>query len=93
VLALLALALFPVSAFAGNAGETVYTPEVPTIESEPSTSTSKPAHHSSPNTGKSETGRATGSNAETGESSMEEGESEGGSSEGHKSKEGSSSKN
>jgi cobalamin biosynthesis Mg chelatase CobN len=79
-----------VSAFAGS-NEQVYTPEVPNIESEPTTTGSHPAHHSSPNTGKSETGRATGSNAETGGTGSEA-ENEGGSSEGHKSKEGSSSK-
>jgi cobalamin biosynthesis Mg chelatase CobN len=70
VLALLALALFPVSAFAGNAGETVYETEIPSVTSEPSTggnnSGKSPTHHSSHNTGNGETGRATGSNAEVG---------------------------
>ncbi len=90
VLALLALALFPVSAFAGNSGETVYETEIPSVTSEPSTGGNhagkSPTHHSSHNTGNGESGRATGSNAEVG------GGAEGseGKSAGHK-KEGSSS--
>jgi cobalamin biosynthesis Mg chelatase CobN len=86
VLALLALALFPVSAFA-NAGETVYETEVPTIESEPGTGNSSgnsPTHHKAPNNA-----QAKGSEAGTGGGS-EETEKGSGSSEGHK-KEGSSS--
>jgi cobalamin biosynthesis Mg chelatase CobN len=89
VLALLALALFPVSAFAGNAGETVYETEVPTIESQPSTggnSGKSPTHHSTPNTGQGETAQATGSKAGTG------GGAEEGSGSGNHKKEGSSSK-
>jgi hypothetical protein len=88
VLALLALALFPVSAFAGNAGETVYETEVPTIESQPSTggnSGKSPTHHSTPNTGKGETAQATGSKAGAG------GGAEEGSGSGNHKKEGSSS--
>ena len=34
MLALLALALFPVSAFAGESGESVYNPELPSVESQ-----------------------------------------------------------
>jgi len=81
------LALFPVSAFA-NSGETVYETEIPTIESKPGTGGNagkSPEHHSTPNTGKSETGRATGSNAGTGEEGSE-GSEKGSGSEGHKKK-------
>jgi cobalamin biosynthesis Mg chelatase CobN len=89
VLALLALALFPVCAFA-NAGETVYETEVPTIESEPGTGNSagnSPAHHKPKNNAQAEGSAAheTGGTSTGGEAEVEEG-----SSEGHK-KEGSSS--
>jgi cobalamin biosynthesis Mg chelatase CobN len=79
-----------VSAFA-NAGETVYETEIPSVTSEPkSGGTEKmPTHHSSPNTGKSGSDQAHGSNAGTGGGS--EGSDEGSGSKGHK-KEGSSSK-
>jgi hypothetical protein len=86
VLALLALALFPVSAFAGNSGESVYEVEIPSVTSEPTVKPEKtPSHHSTTNTHKSETGRATASNAEAGE-----GSGKGSGSQGHK-KEGPSS--
>jgi hypothetical protein len=72
VLALLALALFPVAAQAecNTATCMTYETEVPSVESTPSTGgngTGKsPTHHSTPNTGNGESGRATGSNAEVG---------------------------
>ena len=69
-------------AHAGS-NEQVYTPEVPNIESEAPTTNSHPAHHKTPNTGNGETGRATGSKAETGGAGSEEVESESGS-KGHK---------
>jgi hypothetical protein len=89
VLALLALALFPVSAFAGNSGETVYETEIPSVTSEPSPGGTEksPTHHKSPNTGNGESDQATGSNAEVGGTGSEGSE---GSKSGHK-KEGSSS--
>jgi cobalamin biosynthesis Mg chelatase CobN len=67
VLALLALALFPVMAHAANSGEAVYTPELPSIESEPTTHSSshKATHHQSSNSGQGEKAQATGSTAET----------------------------
>jgi cobalamin biosynthesis Mg chelatase CobN len=83
VLALLALALFPVNAFAGS-GETVYETEVPTVTSEPTIehSSKPPTHHKSPNTGKSESDqKATGSDAETGGSGAESPETDAGLSE------------
>jgi cobalamin biosynthesis Mg chelatase CobN len=85
VLALLALALFPVSAFAGNSGETVYETEIPSVTSEPSSgATGKtPTHHKSPNNAQAE-----GSAAKESTGGSSEAESSGG---GHK-KEGSSSK-
>jgi hypothetical protein len=59
-----------VSAFAGNAGETVYETEVPSVESTPAPggngTGNSATHHSTPNTGAGETGRATGSEAEVG---------------------------
>ncbi len=66
------------SAFAGNAGETVYETEIPSVTSEPSSGGTgkKPTHHKASNTGNGESGRATGSNAGTG------GESSGGSGKG-----------
>lgn len=73
------------SAFAGS-GEAVYETEVPSVTSEPSPGGNSATHHSTPNTGKGETGRATGSEAETG------GGAEVSGSKGHKSKEGSSAK-
>jgi cobalamin biosynthesis Mg chelatase CobN len=76
VLALLALALFPVSAFARNAGETVYETEVPSITSEAGGAEKSPTHHKAHNTGNGETGRATGSNAETGGAGSEGSEKE-----------------
>jgi len=89
VLALLALALFPVSAFA-NAGETVYETEIPSVTSEPkSGGTEKtPAPHKATNTGKGESDQAHGSNAGTGGGS--EGSDEGSGSKGHKKKSSSS---
>jgi cobalamin biosynthesis Mg chelatase CobN len=87
VLALLALALFPVSAFA-NAGETVYETEVPTIESEPGTgnnSGKSPTHHKPSNNATAE-GSATEESDGVGTGEPESGSE---SSEGHK-KEGSS---
>jgi cobalamin biosynthesis Mg chelatase CobN len=92
VLALLALALFPVSAFAGS-GEKVYETEIPSVTSEPSSGESgkTPTHHNGTNTGKSESEQAKGSNAETGGTGSEGSEKEGGSSEGgHKKKHSSS---
>jgi hypothetical protein len=63
VLALLALALFPVMAHAGETSAgTVYETEIPSAENNPSPG-SHPVNHSSPNTGRSESGRATGSDA------------------------------
>jgi hypothetical protein len=90
VLALLALALFPVMAHAESSSGATYEVEVPSIESEPSTSSHEkaPTHHKPSNTGNGETGRATGSNAETGGVGSEESET-GNGSQGHK-KEGSS---
>jgi cobalamin biosynthesis Mg chelatase CobN len=92
VLALLALALLPASAFAGNSGETVYETEIPSVTSEPSSgagATGKsPTHHKSENNPKAE-----GSATKESNGGSEEGESGSGSSEGgHKKKEGSSSK-
>jgi cobalamin biosynthesis Mg chelatase CobN len=86
VLALLALALFPVSAFAGNSGETVYETEIPSVTSEPSAGGTEksPTHHNAHNTGNGESGRATGSNAGGGEGTSAGSEAGGGSSEGHK---------
>jgi cobalamin biosynthesis Mg chelatase CobN len=85
VLALLALALFPVSAFAGS-GETVYETEVPTVTSEPTiehSSGKSHTHHKPSNNGNSETDQATGSKAETGGAGAGEPEGEeSGSSEG-----------
>jgi cobalamin biosynthesis Mg chelatase CobN len=78
VLALLALALFPVSAFA-NAGETVYETEVPTIESEPSTKTpveKSATHHKPKNNAKAE-GSASKETGGTGKPEAEEGSSGG----------------
>jgi cobalamin biosynthesis Mg chelatase CobN len=92
VLALLALALIPGSAFAAGAGEKVYETEIPSVTSEPSTGESgnTPTHHKAPNTGQSESDQAHGSNAETGGTGSEA-EKEGGSSEGgHKKKHSSS---
>jgi len=87
MLALLALALFPVAAHAGEtAGETVYETEVPTIKTETKThkesrgSSSK--KHESSNKGSSESSAAHASNAE--ENTSEEPEEEESSSEGHK---------
>jgi cobalamin biosynthesis Mg chelatase CobN len=82
VLALLALALFPVSAFAGS-GETVYETEVPTVTSEPTiehSSGKSPTHHKPSNNGNSESDQATGSKAETGGAGTSEPEVEEGSS-------------
>jgi cobalamin biosynthesis Mg chelatase CobN len=94
VLALLALALFPVLAHAEqNSGGAVYTPEIPSVESAPSTtthhSTEKPAtHHKTPNSPP-----AKGSAAKTGGVGTGESETENGSAEGNKaSGEGSSNK-
>jgi cobalamin biosynthesis Mg chelatase CobN len=94
MLALLALVLFPVAAHAECSTSSClnYETEVPTIENSPSTGNSSgnsSTHHKASNPGKTESGRATGSNAGGG---SEEPESETGSSEGHKKKEGSSSK-
>ena len=90
VLALLALALFPVSAFA-NSGETVYETEVPTIESEaPSTgnnSGESPTHHKPKNNAQAEGSAAD----ESSSGGVEEAEGEGGSSEGGHKQEGSTS--
>ena len=88
VLALLALALVPANAFAGS-GESVYETEIPSVTSEPG-SGSSPTHHKAHNTGNSETGRATGSDAETG-GSPEGSEKESGGSEGKKKSQGESS--
>jgi hypothetical protein len=87
VLALLALVLFPVSAFAESSSGATYEIEVPSIESEPSTSSHEkaPTHHKTPNNPPAEGSAA----KETGGvGSSESGEGSG--SEGHK-KEGSSS--
>jgi cobalamin biosynthesis Mg chelatase CobN len=91
VLALLALALVPASAFAGNSGETVYETEIPSVTSEsPSGGTEKtPTHHNPSNSAKAE-GSATketggGGGAENPES--EAGSSEGGHKKGSSSKE------
>ena len=77
------------AANAENAGETVYENAVPGLENEPPPG-SHPAHHKTPNTGESETGRATGSNAETGGVGPNDGESGTGSGDQGSSKEGSS---
>lgn len=90
VLALLALALFPVSAFAGNSGEAVYETEVPSVESHPSTGGNH-SGKSATNHKSSNNPTAEGSVAETGGAGPEESEKGSESSEGHK-KEGSSSK-
>jgi cobalamin biosynthesis Mg chelatase CobN len=86
MLALLALALFPVMAHAENAGEAVYETAIPSAKNNPS-SGSHPVNHKSPNTGQSESGRATGSDA--GGVGSEGSEKKSGS-EGNGSKEGSS---
>jgi two-component system, chemotaxis family, sensor kinase CheA len=72
-----------------SAGAT-YETEIPSVTSEPNSGGSgkSATHHKAPNTQKSETGRATGSDAETGGGSESSGEGSG--SKGHK-KEGSSS--
>jgi cobalamin biosynthesis Mg chelatase CobN len=86
MLVLLALALFPVMAHAENAGEAVYETAIPSAKNNPS-SGSHPVNHKSPNTGQSESGRATGSDA--GGVGSEGSEKKSGS-EGNGSKEGSS---
>lgn len=90
VLALLALALFPVSAFAANAGEMVYETEVPNVESAPSTGAHHPGNSATHNKA-SNNAKAEGSATGTAGGGAEESARENKSSEGHKSKEGSSS--
>lgn len=90
VLALLALALFPVVAHAESSSGATYEVEVPNIESKPSTGThnsgKSATHHKSSNNPTAE-----GSAAETGGTGSEGSEKGNGSSEGHEPK-GSSSK-
>jgi cobalamin biosynthesis Mg chelatase CobN len=88
VLAVLALALFPVLAHAGEtAGGAVYEPEVPHIETEKAETTTKSHSGSSTKHTSSNNAKAEGSavpNGGTGKSSAESEEAESGS-EGHKS--------
>lgn len=93
VLALLALALFPVAARAecSTASCLTYETEVPNVESTPSTGGHHPGNSATHNKS-SNNAKAEGSAAETAGGGAEESAQENESSEGHKSKEGSSAK-
>jgi cobalamin biosynthesis Mg chelatase CobN len=83
VLALLALALFPVLAHAENSNEAIYTPEVPSIESTGSTApkthkeSSATPHKSSNNPAAHSSAAETGGTGSEGPEGEAEGESEG----------------